>query len=375
MNTLSVLGIVSYKVYPAQMGGQKCVADWYTHLSGKSKLTLAVSKENAPAGNISYKILPFLYNHWWGFLNLRYLYRLNKLIKEEAVNVIIIEHSYFGWLGILLRIVTRKPFVIRSHNIEALRFRDLRRNWWRFYQWYEKKVHQQADHSFFITEEDKRWALKHWRLAENNCTVIPHGTNILQPISQDQRTQARERLILEHALPRQTRLFLFNGSLNYLPNIDALRIIVSELLPLLQSFSLQFRIFVCGKGLTAQWEEALGSYPEIIYKGFVEDIDLYHAGTDCFINPITLGGGIKIKLIEALANNQPAVSTQTGAQGIPLSLTDGKLVKVEDYNWPAFARAMAATDIHIQKDTPVAFYQAFNWDTIIQKALLSLHTL
>jgi glycosyltransferase involved in cell wall biosynthesis len=375
MSPLSVLGIVSYKVFPAQMGGQKCVVEWYAHLSAKTKLTLAVSKQNEPAGKLPYKVLPFLYNHWWGLLNLRWLYRLSRLIKEQSVNVIIIEHSYFGWLGILLRGLTQKPFVIRSHNIEALRFRDLGRNWWRFYEWYEKKVHQQADHSFFINEEDKRWALQHWRLAEKRCTVISHGTDIIQPVSRDETMPARERLILEHALPGNTRLFLFNGSLNYLPNLDALRIIVSELLPLLQAISSQFRIFVCGKGLSPQWEEALAAYPEIIYKGFVEDIEPYQTGIDCFINPVTLGGGIKIKLLEALAHNQAAVSTRTGARGISPELTAGKLVIVEDYNWPAFAKAMAGNDLNTQNDTPDAFYRAFNWDMIIQKALLSLQTL
>lgn len=375
MSTLSVLGIVSYKVFPAQMGGQKCVAEWYAHLSRLAKVTLVVSTDNNPGANSAYTILPFLYNHWWGFLNLRYLYRLNRLVKEQAIDTIIIEHSYFGWLGILLRLITKKPFVIRSHNIEAHRLRDLQRNGWWLYEWYEKKVHQQADHSFFITDEDRAWAVKHWRLAERKCTVITHGTDIRQPLSIDEKNSAREQLLATHTLPPATRLFLFNGSLNYLPNIDALRIIINELLPALQSMPFEFRLFICGKGLSAQWEAVLRSHPGIIYLGLVEDMELYHNGTDCFINPITLGGGIKIKLIEALAHNQTAISTRSGAQGIAPNLVEDKLVIVEDYEWAAFAKAMAGPGIDTYKKTPEAFYRAFNWDTIIQKALLSLQPL
>lgn len=375
MNALSILGIVSYKVFPAQMGGQKCVADWYTHLSRETKVTLAVSKENAMVENSGFTILPFLFNHWWGILNIGYLYKLTKLIKEQAIDMIIIEHSYFGWLGLLLQWLTKKPFIIRSHNIEAHRFRDLQRSWWRLYAWYEKKVHQKANHSFFITAEDKQWAITHWKLDELTCTVISYGTDITQPPSTEKRIACRQQLLTENNLKPETRLFLFNGSLNYLPNIDALRIIISELLPILPSLQFPFRILICGKGLTKQWQQVLQSYPQLIYKGYVENIALYFTGADCFINPVTLGGGIKIKLIEALAHNLTAISTRSGAHGIPGHLVDKKLILIEDYNWHSFATAMHAQDTHEYKNTPEAFYGEFNWAVIVQKALLSLQTL
>lgn len=375
MNAPTILGIVSYKIFPAQMGGQKCVTEWYTHLALEAKVILAVSKENGQVENMGYPILPFLYNHWWGILNIRYLYELNKLIKEQAIDVIIIEHSYFGWLGLLLRWFTKKPFIIRSHNIEAHRFRDMQRNWWRLYGWYEKQVHQKADHSFFITPEDKVWAVSHWQLDESKCTVITHGTDILQVPLTEEKKIYRQQLLSENNVNPGTRLFLFNGSLNYLPNIDALRIIISELLPILQSMHFEFRILICGKGLTKQWEQLLYAYPQLIYKGYVQNIAQYFRGTDCFINPVTLGGGIKIKLVEALAQNQPVISTRTGAKGIPANLLDEKIVLVDDYNWQAFAKAMSGIKIHDYTNTPAAFYREFNWDKIVQKALLSLQKL
>ena len=375
MRAPSILGIVSYKVFPAQMGGQKCVAEWYAHLALEAKIILAVSKDNPPAENSVYKILPFLYNHWWGILNLRYLYKLTMLIKEQVIDVIIIEHSYFGWLGLLLQWLTKKPFVIRSHNIEAQRFRDMQRSLWRLYGWYEKWIHQKAAHSFFITLEDMRWALQHWHLDPSKCSLLAHGTDILHPPSIQERKRCREELLAAHTLKPVTTLFLFNGSLNYLPNIDALRIIISELLPILQVLKFDFRIFICGKGLSEQWEEVLNAHPQLIYKGFVENIETYFTGADCFINPVTLGGGIKIKLVEALAHNQTVISTRTGAQGIARVLVDEKLLRVDDYNWQAFAQTMAGKGIHEHRDTPAAFYREFNWHTIVQKALLSLQAL
>ncbi|MCW3087905.1 MAG: hypothetical protein JWQ78_1291 [Sediminibacterium sp.] len=375
MKIPSILGIVSYKVFPAQMGGQQSVAGFYHHLGAKTKLVLAVARGNEIPRGVPYKVLPFLYNHWQGSANLRFIYRLVKLIREERIDVIVIEHSYFGWLGVLLRRLTGKPFVIRSHNIEAHRFRDLRRSWWRAYGGYEKKVHQQADHNFFITPEDKAWAISHWQLEEKKCTVVTHGTDLLQPPPAEEKKRCRQQLLSEHNLLPDTRLFLFNGSLDYLPNIDALRILTSEIIPILQSQSFTYRIFICGKGLHPQWQQVLEGFPQILYKGFVADIRVYFTGVDCFINPVTLGGGIKIKLVEAIAHNLSVISTRSGARGIGESLAEGKLTRVADYDWPAFARAMVAVNIQEQPETPEAFYREFNWNTIVQEALLSLQTL
>jgi hypothetical protein len=45
MGQPSVLGIVSYKVFPAQMGGQKCAAEWYAHLRKQNLRTGCFKRE------------------------------------------------------------------------------------------------------------------------------------------------------------------------------------------------------------------------------------------------------------------------------------------------------------------------------------------
>ena len=374
MKAPSVLGIISYKVFPAQMGGQKCVAAFYQHLSRKTKLVLAASKENIDTKDTGMDILPFLYHHRYGFANLRYIFRLRKLIKQQGIDVICIEHSYLGWLGILLRWLTKKPFIIRSHNIEAHRFRDMHKAWWRIYLIYERWVHRKANHSFFITQEDQNWAIKYWQLDAQKCTVVTYGTTITEPASVNEKATNRQQLIIENKLDPRVRLFLFNGTLDYVPNTDALRIIISELLPLLQPFESSYKIFICGNRLSHQWEEVLRAYPSITYKGFVDDINVYLKGVDCFINPVTLGSGIKIKLVDALSTNQNCISTKSGAKGIPQEIAGSKLVLVDDYDWRGFAKAMIELNEGSQQATPPGFYQFFHWDTIVQKALLSLST-
>ena len=321
--------------------------------------------------NTAYPVLPFLYNHWLGFLNIIYLYKLTRIIKHSKIDLLILEHSYFGWLGLCIRFISKIPVIIRSHNIESLRFRDLQRPWWRLYAWYEKRVHKRVDHSFFITENDKNWAITHWQLDEKKCSVLTYGTDISPTGSTELKWQNRQRLLDKFSIDPSTRLFFFNGSLDYLPNTDALRIIVSELIPPLLSVDFSFRIFICGSNLNEQWKKVLKKQPNIIYAGFAGDISMYYTGADCFINPVTLGSGIKIKLVEALAYNQTAITTRSGAKGIDEIKMGRKMVVIDDYNWYAFAAAMIKTDT-TDSITPLSFYTDFNWDTIIHKALLSL---
>lgn len=376
MRQPSVLGIVSYKVFPAQMGGQKCVVDFYRHLANVTKVVLAVHKDNPPStDDWQQPSYPIMHHHKKGPANLLNLFRLRKIIQTQQIDLICIEHSYLGWLGILLRWLTHKPFVIRSHNIEAHRFRDMQKAWWPIYQWYEKQVHRRADLNFFITEEDRQWAMHHWQLSENKCTVISYGTTISGTIPEAVRLAARIRLLKENNLPADTRLFLFSGTLDYLPNTDALRIIISELLPLLQATQIPFRVFICGRFTTTAWKKVLSNTPGIIFKDFVPDINLYLHGSDCFMNPVTLGSGIKIKLVDALAHDLAAVSTRSGARGVDSSITGNTLRLVNDYDWPAFVQALFEQADHTLHPLPESFYHFFNWDHIVQKGLLSLRKL
>ena len=54
----------------------------------------------------------------------------------------------------------------------------------------------------------------------------------------------------------------------------------------------------------------------IIVTGFVEDPKEYFSIMDLSVVPLTLGAGIKIKVLESLANKIPVITTSVGAEGI-----------------------------------------------------------
>ena len=129
-----------------------------------------------------------------------------------------------------------------------------------------------------------------------------------------------------------------------------------------------YKIIICGKNLPGRLNELKGyTDKNIIYAGFVDDISIYLKGADIFINPVTDGGGIKTKLVEALGYNLTAVSTKNGALGIDESICNGKLLLSENADWQVFANNMIeATEI--KQSISHSFFQHFYWDNIARKA-------
>jgi len=132
---------------------------------------------------------------------------------------------------------------------------------------------------------------------------------------------------------------------------------------------------ICGSDIPKDWALVFQQNPSIIFEGFVDDIALYFKGCDCFINPVTLGSGLQTKMVEALANNMNIISVRSGTKGIDPAYSGEKISMVDDYHWDDFVQQMSLQSPGNQLDTPANFFLAFNWNQIVQKAILSLQSL
>ena len=383
MRVPKVLGIVSFKVFPAHMGGQQYIVHYYQSLAQFGKVILAVSSDNQVlAADKSDKddatnamtVYPILFNHWQGWKNLLRLKDLIQLIRKEEIEWIVIDHSYFGWLGFLLRVFTGKKLLIKSANIEANRFKEMGRKGWRLYQWYEKKVHQLANFSFFISETDRAYAIQHWGLPLHKTGVIPFGTFRKKPVTPEQRDELKRSLLNKHQLADNTILFFFNGTLDYIPNKKAIYDIIQELIPTLNKSSLTYKIIISGVQIERDLLSHISKCPEIIYEGFVQDIQAYYAATDCFICPVSLGAGVKTKLIDALASGLPVIAFEKSAEGISSLPLNKQLTRISNFNWNLFSESIIRfSELKREQETVSAeFYKEYHWDHIVQESILSL---
>ena len=55
----------------------------------------------------------------------------------------------------------------------------------------------------------------------------------------------------------------------------------------------------------------------IIITGFVDEPESYFASSLCFVAPLLIGAGIKVKVLEALSSGIPVLTNEIGIEGIP----------------------------------------------------------
>lgn len=355
----TILCIAPYAFLPAETGGQKAIASLYRTMSENFRIICISTKNNKPAKQETLQLKKIFSNSFLRYINPFYFFIVIKIIKEEKPDYLQIEHPYFGWLAILLKKFTGIKFIVRSHNIEGLRFKNLGKPWWKILSAYEKWVLRNADFIFFITDVDKQYAVLNFQLSPKKTSTITFGINLANSPSDKQRETARELLLKRHNIDTTDIIILFNGAFNYSPNAHALNNLLKYIFPFLNNLSnKKFKLLVCGKGIPAEViKENINDH--IIFTGFVADIETYLTGSTIFVNPVIEGGGIKTKLVEALAYNLNCVSFATGAIGVPGEVCGNKLIVVNDNDYKNFANAIIiASDI--ASDVPPAFHSYFS---------------
>ena len=369
MNTKTKIALLApYNVYPAQTGGKKFIALFYEYLNRITPVEFISVPENEMAKNLQKSFHGILGSSKIRYANPALFFKLKKIIRQKEITDLIIVHPYFGWLAWLLKKSTGVKLSILSHNIESVRFKSMGKWWWRLMWQYEKNVHRIIDNNFFVTEEDRQFAQNNYGLSPEKCHVITYGIEWRQVPAAIEKDNAAAYLRKQYNIKNDEKILLFNGSLNYSPNIEAVNYIVDFINPVLIKIEgYKYKILICGKGLPEFYNE-LSAYKNsnIIYAGFVDDINIYFKGSDIFLNPVISGGGIKTKLVEALGNGLTSVSTDTGAFGIPRNISGEKLTVVKDHDWDAFVKSISRANI--TAETQPAFFNHFYWGNIAVKA-------
>lgn len=131
---------------------------------------------------------------------------------------------------------------------------------------------------------------------------------------------------------------VFVGGSNWFPNVDAMRYFGDAVLPLIRERGASPDVVWVGS-TTAQERDAFRRDYGIDATGYVEDTRPYVRQAACCIAPLRVGGGTRIKILDAWAMGTAVVSTSIGCEG--LAAVDGDNILVRD-DPRAFAEAVLA---------------------------------
>lgn len=359
---------------PAKLGGEKGIAVFNEYLAQEVELTGITTQNNDPALAKGYRLLNILSNSKTRYANIFLYFRVRKVIKSLGAKYLLIEHPYYGWLAWMLRKTMDIRLVVHSHNIEYMRSKSIGRSWWKLLKWYEGWVYGIADKVFFISDDDREFALKELGTDADKAMTVTYG--IEQAAVPEDMHQSRELIEKKHRIDPNEKILLFNGALYHSTNYDALRIILDEINPfLLENKTFRYKIIVCGKGLP-EFFNSLSDYADknVIYAGFVDDISIYFKAADIFLNPILSGGGVKTKAIEALAMNCTVISTELGAMGIKEDVCGNKLHILKQGEWEKFSE-LIVSNVITASQIPDSFFEYYYWENIIRRVTNDLNKL
>ena len=113
----------------------------------------------------------------------------------------------------------------------------------------------------------------------------------------------------------QADTLVFTGSLTYAANHDAMSFFLREIFPLILSRRPSVRLVVTGRTEGADLSR-LPLSDAVQFSGYLPDIRPVVAGAWACIAPLRIGGGTRLKILEAMALGTPVVATEKGAEGL-----------------------------------------------------------
>ena len=121
---------------------------------------------------------------------------------------------------------------------------------------------------------------------------------------------------------------IYTGSMDWYPNEDAVIYFAEKILPKIQAEHPYVQFYIVGKSPTECASNSWHNSQGVIVTGRVDEIKPYIGRATVYVVPLRIGGGTRLKILEAAAMGKAVVSTQVGAEG--LHLVDGEAIFIAD---------------------------------------------
>jgi len=260
---------------------------------------------------------------------------LDRVLRANRFDLVNLEFSFLGECD--LRQAPRNErlprLVVASHNIDyelarqyaragrslshrlyaAVNWRKLRRE--------ELGTYRDADGVYLCSAEDERRLLE--EIPEARTAVIPNAADV------------------EYYKPRPTdsppdgRTVVFFGLLSYAPNVDGVIHFIQKIWPRIAAAHPEAHFKIIGDRPPRSLQRLAG--PRVELTGFVPDLRPHLGAAAAVVVPLRLGGGTRLKVVEAMAMGKAIVSTTLGSEGI--EAMPGRDLLIEDQP-EAFADAV-----------------------------------
>jgi glycosyltransferase involved in cell wall biosynthesis len=251
---------------------------------------------------------------------------LDRVLRARRFDLVNLEFSFLGHCNLRQAPPGEQlpPLVVDSHNIDyelarqyagagaSLVRRLYARANWRKLRREELTTYRDADGVYLCSTTDEKRLLE--QVPEARTAVVPNAADVdyYQPRPTDP--------------PRDGRTVVFFGLLSYVPNVDGVTHFLKNIWPRVAAAHPEARCKIIGGRAPPSLQAMFG--PRIELSGFVPDLRPHLAAAAAVVVPLRLGGGTRLKIVEAMAMGKAIVSTTLGAEGI--AAVPGRDLLIED---------------------------------------------
>jgi polysaccharide biosynthesis protein PslH len=282
--------------------------------------------------------------------------RLARLLEETHFDIVQIESIHLCAYLPLIRAAKSRPAVICDwHNVESelmwryskhekhIARRLYARATARRIRSFERRAIQEFDAHLLVSQRDLDNLCEF--APDDRALVIENGVDIdrFSDLSLDlaHRTSslgengsgdfAGGRKVI--VFPPRNRV-VYVGSMDYHANEDAAVYFAQGIWPKVHQARPELKFTIVGRNPTPA-VRLLARIPGVELTGTVEDVRPYYREAVSAVVPLRVGGGSRLKILEAMAAGVPVISTSLGAEG--LAVVDGENIVLAD-SIPQFAK-------------------------------------
>lgn len=244
---------------------------------------------------------------------------LVRILSETDFEMVLCESIYLLPYLEVIRKHSNAKIIVRTHNVEHSIWKRLATQANPLKKWYlnqlsaslqkeEVSLLKQVNAIFAISESD---AMTFQQLGiDTALSVLPVAIEPSEVIEQPKAC------------------FHHLGSMNWAPNLEAVNHLLSTLFPAIRQQLPEAELHLAG----SFFPSSIQSNPQegIVVHGFADDRIQFISDYGIKLVPLKSGSGVRIKLLESLANGVPIVTTPIGAEGLADGIEKALLIAEND---------------------------------------------
>lgn len=239
---------------------------------------------------------------------MRFWQALTPVIVQLQPDVIQLEYGHFCRL--FARRLKRFGTVVgAAHDVEfkpARRYAERARGWQRWGYWLRFVALRQAE-------------LAAYRHLSKVYTLSACDAAVLKSAGVRSEVGVRPAGVRFGPMPdfaqRREKQLLFVGAMHRPENIEAVRFLRFEVMPRVWQVCKDAELHIVGKGAPVEVQSWAAGVP-VTFHGYQSELQAMYAKATIALVPIFVGGGVIVKLLEALASGTPTVATPVANEGI-----------------------------------------------------------